>query len=209
MSKSGILSVHLCGYHRQHLYSELPVLEHKFFFRMSHFPLSPARLTGLSASLVSAALSCLYSCVLHAAYFLRSYDNKLNQRFAQSTTTHSSFSLPAEPLLSLTLHSNATQSPICHILLSLWNVLHYRDILSHFVKLVSGQLCWALWGSPTMNATIQKEKRSGLCLYLFLTAPRRLCSTVPASLAAWSNSSVGRSLRTARPPWSCSWQRFR
>lgn len=103
--------------------SELPVLEHNFFFRMSHFPLSTARLTGLSASLVSTlwglfplpAPTRSYSCVLHAAYFLRSYDNKLNQRFARSSTAHSSFSLPAEPLLSLTLHRSATQSSMCHI----------------------------------------------------------------------------------------------
>ena len=99
---------------------------------MSHFPLSPSRLTGLSASLVSAALSRSYSCVLHAAYFLRSYDNKLNQRFARSATAHSSFSLPAEPLLSLALHSNATQSPICHISPQLVN--HFTQTLQgHFI----------------------------------------------------------------------------
>lgn len=61
------------------------------------------------------APSCSYSCVLRATYFLQSYDNKLNQRFAWCSTTHSSFSLPSKPLLSFTLLSNATQSSMCHI----------------------------------------------------------------------------------------------
>lgn len=83
-----------------------------FFFRMLHFPLSVAQLRGLSASLISArqglfplpALSYSDSFIHHATYFLRSYDNKLNQRFVRNSTTHSSFSLPSESLLSLTLH---------------------------------------------------------------------------------------------------------
>lgn len=40
------------SWNRQHLskiWSELPVLEHIFFFRMSHFPLSTLQLTGLPA----------------------------------------------------------------------------------------------------------------------------------------------------------------
>lgn len=83
------------------LHSELPVLEHILFFRMSHFPPCPTRLAAPSVSLACKALSCSYSCVLRATYFLQFYDNKLSQQFARSSTAHSSFSLPTGPLVSI------------------------------------------------------------------------------------------------------------
>lgn len=108
-------------------------------------------------------LSCSYSCILHATYFGQSYDNKLNQRF--SGTTHS-FSLPTKSLLSLTLrwkrhtvihvsHFSSACEPYLH--------KHCRDILSHFVKLVSGQLCCAyeIFGTAWVKFNHAKENRNG------------------------------------------------
>lgn len=59
-----------------------------------------------------------------------------------------------------------------------------------------------------VNGSSKSLCRSRREMHLFLTVPHRPCSTAPASPAAWSNSSVGRSPRTARLPSSCSWQRF-
>lgn len=110
-------SISHCNEHK------LPVLEHHFIFRMLHFRLSTAHSQDFLVHLLRLLFRVFFlpppcsseSCVLRATYFLWSYDNKLNQRSAQSCTTHSSFSLPTQSLLSLTLHFNSTQSSMCHI----------------------------------------------------------------------------------------------
>lgn len=82
-------------------------------------------------------------------------------------------------------------------------------ILSHsFFKLASGQLC----SGREKLCTSYKKKHTAIksdigqdvllppFFSFLLTALRRLCSTVPASLAVWNNSSVEQSLQTTHPP---------